>query len=195
MRPHTKQGIRGTYLEARRQLDAATVAALSEAIRQRLEEVVEYRRAGAVLSYVASKDNEVDTRPVIAAALGAGRTVLVPIAEPGGGMIWSRIHSLDGLVPSRFGILEPMRSRRRIVRPPADGVVLVPGVAFSENGYRIGYGGGYFDRFLRPYEGIAIGLAYESQIAAGLPVEPHDVPVDLVVTESRVVRPDAGCGD
>lgn len=71
-------------------------------------------------------------------------------------------------------------------------VVLVLGLAFDRQGYRLGHGGGYFDRFLRPPSPLAIGLAFDEQILAEVPRLPHDLPMDLVVTPSRVLRPAGG---
>ena len=181
-----KRAIRTQVLDARRAMPPEEVAGKSRAIVDRLRALEAFRKAGHVLTYVASKDNEVDTLPLIESLLAQGRPVLVPVAEPGGHLTWSRLGALSELCPSRFGILEPQSAFRRPMSPPASGLVLVPGIAFTPNGYRIGYGRGYFDRFLAGFPGVKVGLAYELQIIEGFPAEPHDAPVDLVVTETTV---------
>jgi 5-formyltetrahydrofolate cyclo-ligase len=88
------------------------------------------------------------------------------------------------LVPGPYGILEPRRDTREYVVPPDDAPVIVPGIAFSPAGHRIGYGKGYYDRFLAAHHGLKLGLAYEMQIVPSIPSDTHDVPVDLVITET-----------
>jgi len=181
-----KEELRRTFLDIRRKLPEEVAAARSAAIMERVISLDEVRDASVVLTYVSSKDNEVDTTGLIKRLLGNSVDVFVPIAGPQGELVWSRIESLDELERGRFGILEPRRDCRRLsAPPPSTGPVLVPGVAFSPAGYRIGYGGGYFDRFLAGYNGAGIGLAFQCQVLPELPADPHDVPVDIVVTEQK----------
>lgn len=183
-----KARLRREYLEARRALTPAQAAGRSAAIIRRLRRLKVFREAREFLIYVASKDNEVDTKPLIRRLLKNGRPVCVPIAEPGGRIAWSRLIDLDDLEPARFGILEPRPQCRRIVPPPPAALVIVPGVAFTRDGWRIGYGGGFFDRFLAGHDGPSCALAYEMQLLDRLAPDPHDVPVDFVVTETRTYR-------
>lgn len=184
----TKSEIRKRCLEARRAMAPQDAAAKSHAIAQRLESLPVFAEAVGVLCYVASKDNEVDTRGLIGARLERGIAVLVPIAEAEGRMAWSQLRALDELAPGRFGILEPRPECRRIVTPPPEAPVIVPGIAFSPEGHRVGYGGGYYDRFLDAPRGPAIGLAYEIQIVAPWKTATHDIPVDFVVTETQTIK-------
>ena len=181
-----KTELRKKYLEARRALSPQDAADRSAAVIERLESLAAFKRARAVLSYVSSKDNEVDTHSLIGRMLNKGRTVLVPIAQPDRAMEWSKLETLDELAPGRFGILEPRMESRRLMAPPPDSIVIVPGVAFTTDGHRIGYGGGYFDRFLASYKGTSIGVAFDLQIMEPIEMLTHDIPVDLVVTESHV---------
>jgi len=169
-------------------MSAAEVARKSGAIVERLKTLPAFTSAEAFLCYVSSKDNEVDTHGLLDWLLHARRTVLVPISEPDGTLLWSRIRSLDVLLPGRFGILEPREPARRIMRPPPSSVVIVPGVAFTSDGCRIGYGGGYFDRFLAQYGGPVVALAFDLQIVSSFQVETHDIPMDFVVTETAIYR-------
>lgn len=183
-----KAEIRARSLQARRAMPYADVELKSRAIIERLMDLPEFTCTGAVLVYVSSKDNEADTHALIERLLAGQRTVLVPIAERDGAMSWSRILSLNELEPGRFGILEPRHEFRRIMDPPNDSVVIVPGVAFSPDGHRIGYGGGYFDRFLEQFTGTTIALAFDAQMVNHIPASEHDVPMDIILTETRVYR-------
>ena len=181
-----KSAVRKAILERRRSIAPEDATAKSAAILDRLQALPELTSADTALCYVSSKDNEVDTQRLIAWLLGEKRRVLVPIAEPKGKLVWSELHSLDELAPGRFDILEPRTERRRVVEPPEGAPVIVPGIAFTPDRRRIGDGGGYFDRFLAAHRGISIGLAFDMQIVPGFESHGHDVPVDFVVTESRV---------
>ena len=183
----TKSELRRRCLEARRNMAPENVAAKSKAIADRLQDLTAFRQAKTVLCYVSSKDNEVDTQGLIAVLLAEGRTVLVPIAEPERQLTWSRLEALDELAPARFDILEPRSECRRMEAPPPHALVLVPGIAFTPDGYRIGYGGGYYDRFLVQHHGPKVALAFEQQLVPAFDRGPHDVPVDAVVTEQRVL--------
>lgn len=169
----------------RRGLGAFEVEARSAATIARVRELPPFASAATILCYVASKDNEVNTQPLIETLLAEGRTVLVPIAGKDRILNWSRIESMHELAPARFGILEPRPEFLRITNPPDDSVAIVPGIAFQPDGYRIGYGGGFYDRFLAHYAGVSIGLAFDVQIVESFPIEAHDVPLHYIVTESQ----------
>jgi len=183
-----KAEIRERMLQARRALADEVVAEKNRAIISRLEQLPEFAQAQAVLTYVSSKDNEVDTQGLIEDLLREGRMVLVPIAGRDRVMVWSRLLSLDELAKGRFGILEPPPEARRIMDPPGGAVAVVPGVAFTREGWRIGYGGGYFDTFLAGFAGTSIAIAFEAQMVESIPTDQHDVPMDMVVTEAAVYR-------
>lgn len=183
-----KKTIRQRLLAARQALSLAEVTEKSAAIGANVKTLPEFTAASTVLTYVASKDNEVDTKPLIQWLLREQRTVLVPATLGKGQMAWSRLEEMAELAPATFGVLEPKPEYRRDTVPPAGSVVLVPGLAFTETGWRIGYGGGYFDRFLAGFHGAKIALAYAMQMVPEVPVAPHDVPMDVIVTEAGIHR-------
>lgn len=187
-----KSELRERTLDVRRSLSTETVSVGSRAIVSRLKALPEFAQANCVLTYVSSKDNEVDTHGLIEDLLREGRTVLVPIAGRNRSMEWSRLLSLDELAAGRFGILEPPPEARRIEAAPDGSVVVVPGVAFTRDGWRIGYGGGYFDTFLARFTGTSIAIAFEAQLLNSIPADEHDVPIDIVVTERAVYRRHGG---
>lgn len=181
-----KAAIRAQALAARRALSPSAVAAGSRAIQERLAALAAYREAGTLLCYVASKDNEVETLPLIEADLAAGRDVLVPVMQPGRRLGWSRLERVEDLTPNRWGILEPGTQARVWVDPPVDAACVVPGVAFRRDGYRVGYGGGYYDRFLSVFVGKSFGLSFSCQLNDAWTPDNFDQPVDFVVTEDAV---------
>jgi 5-formyltetrahydrofolate cyclo-ligase len=183
-----KADLRAKYLGLRKAMDPADAESRSAEIIDRLRRLPAFGAAKGFLVYIASKDNEVDTRPLIRSLLKHIHPVLVPIAEPGRKLVWSRLRDMDELEPARFGILEPRPGTRRIAKPPPDSIVIAPGVAFSVDGWRIGYGGGYFDRFLADFGGPIIGLAYDIQIVTHIDNDPFDIPMDFIVTETTTYR-------
>jgi 5-formyltetrahydrofolate cyclo-ligase len=140
--------------------------------------------------YVAAK-GEIDPASVLEAAAAAGATVALPrvATEPPR----LRFHRADAgpLTPGRFGLREPSAAAPEIPLDELD-VVLVPGLAFDAEGRRLGFGGGYYDGVFgagSPRRPALIGLCYDFQIVAQCPAGQGDVPVDLVVTDARVLRP------
>lgn len=182
-----KATLRKEYLEKRRALSPADAIARSHVIRERLLEFAPFRAARVFTVYVSSMDNEVDTHGIIEWLLASGRTVLVPISLKGGLMMWSRLRHLNELQRSKFGILEPSPDHIRPANPPADALVLVPGIAFTRDGYRIGYGAGYYDRYLAGAHGLAVALAYDLQLIDSIPRQSYDQPVDVLITETETV--------
>lgn len=182
-----KAALRAAVLERRRALDAETHRELSAAIARRVADDHRYRDARVLHTYIDARDKEVATRDLVRAALREGRRVVCPRALPGGRLEHYEIGSLEDLEPGRFGLLEPPPDAARAVDPGAVGLVLVPGIAFDREGFRIGFGGGYYDRFLAVIEAPSIGLAFALQLVDRVPREAHDVPVDAIVTEREVI--------
>lgn len=180
-----KGQLKGSINEKRNSLTKEEIQDKSEKIRDKLFSLLQYRKSKAVMFFV-SFNSEVSTHGMIREALKS-KTVIVPKVanneiEP------SVIIDFDNLVPSgKFGILEPIEAMN-IAHKNID-LVLVPGIAFDSEGHRIGYGFGYYDRFLAKVpKAIKIGLAFDFQVVDKIPSEAHDVPIDLVVTEERVVE-------
>lgn len=173
-----KADVRQSMLKARRQLDPGTVREKSGTILARLRALPAYREARAVLFYFPI-NNEVDTVPLIREALEEKR-VLLPYMEDG--IKAARVTDLDDLTEGMYGTKEPVTKE-----PAAFDLVLVPGLAFDRARNRIGYGKGWYDRFLASCNAGTIGLAFGMQIVDSLPVEPHDIPMDIVVTEEGII--------
>jgi len=186
-----KQELRAAALRNRRSIDPEELTALSSLVRANLHSLREYRDARLLVSYCA-KEDEVQTRQIIQSALEEGKRVAVVVTEASSKTLsFSEIDSFeDDLAPGAFGILEPKPGHLRPVPLQRADLVLVPLVAWDEKGHRLGYGAGYFDRALaRARRVTKVGLALESQRLPQIPESRHDVPLDIVVTEKRVVRP------
>lgn len=171
-------------------LPVPQVRANSAAIWERLSVLPEFVAASWLLVYV-SKGHEVDTHGLIQQLLAMGRRVCVPkFDEAGHRYVASELRDFDSeLQAGKLTILEPRPDAVRIVGVDKLDALLVPGLAFDEKGNRLGRGMGYFDRILAETGGRKIGLAYDFQILKEIPVNAHDVRMDLVVTENRMIKP------
>lgn len=185
-----KSSLRSNYLAARAGIPVASRRRSDDAIRTRLLSLPVVREATVVLTYV-SVCAEVDTRVLIEELLDAGRAVAVPLTDPAAHtMSFRRIASLDELCPGAYGIPEPSDAAPALaIREMVGSVCLVPGLVFDGVGHRVGYGGGYYDRFLPFYPGWKVAPARTTQLSSNtLPTAAHDVPVDFIVTEATSWR-------
>lgn len=146
---------------------------------------------GAVVGGYHPIRSEIDPRPLMAALEAAGCVLALPCTPPrgaDGGLVFRRLDAMHPLARSAFGVLEPPPAAP-LVEPD---VVLVPLLAFDRTGARLGYGAGHYDRTLpalRRRPGFrAIGLAYAAQEVERLPTEPHDAPLDGILTECAYIR-------
>ena len=183
-----KQRLREERLAARETLSEQERCALDQSITQKLLETPEYAEAATVLTYV-SVSSEVSTRMIIERALCDGKTVAVPRCLPGHRLEFVAITSLDQLVPAPFNLLEPAKDLSALTESHMnDTICIVPALLVDAKGYRLGYGAGFYDRFLSTYSGKKICLAYQQNLSkTELPHTEFDVPVDMVITESAVL--------
>ena len=184
-----KSSLRSNYLVARRTIPARTRLESDSSIESSLRSFSIFAEAPLVLTYV-SREAEVGTRSLIESLLAEGRRVAVPRVDlEAHSMTFHEIGSLDELVPRTMRILEPLADAPALTEPAqlAGSVCLVPGLVFDGAGHRVGYGGGYYDRFLAFYPGDKIGLARTTMLSSNpLPTDGHDVPVDFIATEGAV---------
>jgi len=188
-----KAEIRKSMLQARNAMTREEIAAGSLAIVKRLVDLEEIRRASTLMVYLAF-GSEVITDGLILWGWGEGKRVVVPRCHPGSReMTACRIDGFDELEKGHYGIREPKAGHVRPVPRGEIEAVVVPAVAFDRRGCRVGYGGGYYDRFL-PEEPQAarIGAAFARQIVMAIPADSHDVTVGIIVTEAEVIIPSGG---
>ena len=183
-----KQRLREERLAAREVLSEQERSVLDDRITQKLLATSEYAEATTVLTYV-SVLSEVSTRMFIESALRDGKTVAVPRCLPGHCLEFVAITSLDQLISAPFGLLEPPKELPALTEEQMDAsICIVPALLVDTKGYRLGYGAGFYDRFLSTYPGKKICLAYQQNLSQTmLPHTASDVAVDVVITESDVL--------
>jgi len=175
-------------LSARDSLTPRDRTAKSREISGRLFSLPDFISARTVL-FFASFRSEVETEPMIRASLQAGKRVLLPKVK-GGELELFEIGDFDrDIAPGAWGIPEPSSGRPAALSEIH--LILVPGAAFDEGGNRIGYGAGFYDKLLRTYKGMTMALAFELQIVPHVPTDAHDVPVQKILTEKRVIETSA----
>lgn len=181
-----KTALRAEYVRIRTKISPALRSTTDARILQRLVELPTWREARLVLTYV-SFGSEVDTHGLMQAAWSAGKQVAVPRCRRSHSLDFYVISSEDDLGPGLRGLMEPSPDCGRPLTPPqmVGSLCIVPGLVFDADGYRIGYGGGYYDRFLAFYPGEKVALVRSRQLSGNpLPRDEHDVPVDWLVSES-----------
>lgn len=141
-----------------------------------------------VIGLTISSFPEVDTAGLVRAIWASGKRVAVPKCLPKSrGMDFYIIENFSQLEIVYMHLREPKTEDAVYVPPSAIGLLVVPGVVFSKDGYRIGFGGGYYDRYLENYSGETRSLAFAIQLADAIAVEPHDVPVGGIYTEAGFI--------
>lgn len=159
----------------------------NEKISEQMCEIIDKSAENTVFTYV-SGDIEVDTRRIINYSLKVGKRVAVPRCLDGNGtMRFYYIDSPAQLQKGRFGILEPCAYCKE-ADDLSRGLCIVPGLSFDGKGCRLGFGKGYYDRFLAEFKGTAVGLCYACNVTHSLPTDSFDRPVDMLVTEAGVYR-------
>ena len=184
----SKSEARKEALKLRRQLSPREVQALSASVRENLLHLPEYNASQIIACYVA-KQHEVQTAEILKMALASGKRIVVPRSDPVSfSLTFHEIHGLDELQLGNFGVLEPAQDSKTISLTKVD-LVIVPVVAWDSRGNRMGYGMGYFDRALKDKGKVrCVGLAFEIQLRDPLPTSSTDIPLDMIITEKRVVR-------
>ena len=193
-----KDSLRAAFKQKRLALSPEERASIDAVIAERVCELPEFENAELIACYL-SFGAEVETRGIIERAWQEGKTVALPRCVPvSRRMRWYTIDSLDGLERHAFGMQEPAEDPAREVGLAAHkgALAIVPALAVDMQGYRLGYGGGYYDAFLAEFPGVAVGLCREAQVVENLAAlgarERYDIPVDLVITETRFLRAHRG---
>ena len=182
-----KKKLRAQTKEMRRSMSPVLKQSLDRKIKNKLLNLWAVREAEVVLCYV-STDIEVDTKELINALFQMGKRVAVPRCEGGKSeMNFYFIDSLSQLSPGSFGVEEPASIRENLVTDTQNSVCIVPAFMFDRNGYRLGYGKGYYDRYLSGYEGMSVGICYTENLQQKLYHGKYDRSVDLVVTDKEII--------
>lgn len=169
----------------REEVSALHVLEMSARICERVIAMPEYHAAKRILCYNALQ-MEVQTGGLIREILRAGKELYLPVTGENHNITAVRLLDPEKVHRGAFRVMEP--DGNETIDPGKLDLVLVPGLAFDRSGGRIGYGAGCFDRFLPSCRGVKAGLALEMQLINRVPMESHDVYVDLVVTEKEIYR-------
>ena len=173
-----KSVLRREMQRQRRTLSAETVAEYGILIARELRKTKEYRDASSIYLYLSCK-NEVSTREILRCALQDGKKIAAPRVQ-GSVMEFYEIRGMEDTVRGTFGIAEPKPTAPLATDETA--LMLVPGLAFDRSGNRLGYGGGFYDRYLHLHPNHpTIGLCYPFQVVETLDAQPHDMPVGRVL--------------
>lgn len=186
-----KKGIRKNILKDKDKLSHDIIVEKSRAIFDTLRETDYYKNANNVMIYV-TLGKEVITPPIMDDLMARGKRVFVPLTVPKTKeLIVSELKDFkNDLEEGHFGVLEPKKEATRPVDPSILDLVIVPGVAFDRQGYRVGYGAGYYDRFLLRIseKATTIALAFDMQLIDKVPTEDFDMSVQHIITESQFIH-------
>ena len=162
---------------------------LDEVIEKKLKDNKIYKNSKNIFIYLGF-GSEINTIKYVEDFLQEGKKVIVPYTDMKNKVMYGiEINTLDGLKKNKFGILEPTDSSEVFNKEDID-LIIMPGVAFDRSGNRVGYGGGYYDKFLSEINSDipTIALAYDIQILEEVPSEKHDIKVHMVITEKDTIK-------
>jgi len=191
-----KKTLRARLLKTRDSIPPEQKARKDAAIMERLFALDLFKNAKGLLLY-ASFRSEVDTTRCLSETIRLGKRLILPAVDSRRReLILYEVKEISELKPGYMGIPEPaIRENRQVTLKDID-LIIVPGVGFDQECNRLGYGGGYYDRLLGGATGqrlrsggriAALALAFEEQITEKIPSEPHDVKVDMIITDKRVI--------
>lgn len=185
-----KNVTRKEILSLRNSMSIEEVASRSEEIKNKLISTPMYAEAKHIFSFL-SFNKEVLTKPIIDDCLQKGKKVYIPLCNMEIREVV--LCSFDGwnkLRPNRMGILEPAKDSIRISDRKVLDLAIVPGAVFDKAGNRIGYGGGYYDKFFSSLKKniVKIAVCYSFQLVDHIAPDPHDVPMDYIITEKEIIR-------
>ncbi len=187
MEKNRKAEIRTEVKKRRASADTTKLHEASLRIMEQFVSLPAYQETEILLAYVDAK-REVETRLLMAQAWKDGKKVAAPRVDGDGIMHYYYMDSLEDLEPGSFGIMEP--KKECALCETEKGLLLMPGVAFDVACHRVGYGGGYYDRYLERHPGLVhIALAFEFQVFEEVPFEAHDILPELIVTDRRILKP------
>ena len=176
-----KKQFRSELLSRQKSLSLEYKKEASEKIAEKVFKNSDYLKADTIFIY-SGMVNEVDTSIIMTDALSKGKRVTVPKTISFGYMEAWRIKSLDDLEPGKYGILEPIAGSE-VIKPEDIDLVFLPCLSFRKDGYRLGYGGGFYDIFLLKGNFNRIIIAFDKMRCEDIPIDTHDQKADLIITE------------
>jgi 5-formyltetrahydrofolate cyclo-ligase len=186
-----KRALRAHYKEKRRLISSDAKAVLDAALCRAITQLDAFRRADVILAFYPSF-LEPDIIPVINEALKRKKKVAFPMCNVSDHtMRFKYVSDLNELKLGSYSIPEPQDSNEEY-SGEAFALSIVPALAFDKNGYRLGYGAGYYDRFLSDFNGISVGAAYSEFITDTLPHDIFDIKTDIIISERGTIFINAG---
>lgn len=183
----TKRLLREKYFKKRKSKDSLIKKTNDQLILNKLFSFDKYKKCNTVFMYM-SKPDEISTYKLFEKALFDKKTVALPRCIEGKKELqFFKVNSLTDLEEGKFKILEPKKNICSQILSCEKDLCVVPGISFDMQGYRLGYGGGYYDRFLTEFKGNTVGLCYEDLIVSVLPKDKFDIAVDTIITENRII--------
>lgn len=182
-----KQMMRQQIKENLSTMDRLAYEQASFRIARRLFSLKEWKEAQTV-AVTVSNVPEVDTWQIIRQGWLEGKQIAVPKCAPAErGLNFYQLTAFTELEKVYYNLYEPIPSTARLVERTEMDLILIPGLAFDCSGSRLGFGGGYYDRFLAGYDGKTAALAFSQQLVEELPKEPHDLPMMRIITEDEMI--------
>lgn len=175
-----KKELRKKYTKVRAEVEDKDLK--DKLIRKNLRELDIYKKAKSVFVFISYR-SEVDTKGIIEDILADGKKLLVPLVK-GSQMIAVEVKGIDDLGPNKMGILEP-KSGEEVIDVD---LTITPGLAFDKAGYRLGYGGGYYDKFFAKVDTIRMGIGYYDQFVESLVHEDYDKPLEYLLTDRGLIE-------
>lgn len=175
-----KKELRKKYTKVRAEVENKDLK--DKLIRKNLRELDIYKKAKSVFVFISYR-SEVDTKGIIEDILADGKKLLVPLVK-GSQMIAVEVKGIDDLEPNKMGILEP-KSGEEVTDVD---LTITPGLAFDKAGYRLGYGGGYYDKFFAKVDTIRMGIGYSDQFVESLVHEDYDKPLEYLLTDRGLIE-------
>lgn len=175
-----KKELRKKYTKVRAEVEDKDLK--DKLIRKNLRELDLYKKARSVFVFISYR-SEVDTKGIIDDILADGKKLLVPLVK-GSEMIAVEVKGIDDLEPNKMGILEP-KDGEEVTEVD---LTLTPGLAFDKAGYRLGYGGGYYDKFFAKVDTIRMGIGYYDQFVESLVHEDYDKPLEYLLTDRGLIE-------
>jgi 5-formyltetrahydrofolate cyclo-ligase len=185
-----KSEIRKKALEQRSKISFSKINQWSKKICDKFFSLSELNTAKKIMSFV-TKSKEVNTFSLMERLLDEGYLLYVPFTRKDKiALGTAQINDLDhDLMQGVFDVLEPLNNIRDETPPEDLDIIIVPGLVFTRDGYRIGYGGGYYDSFLAEHgsDSLKVGFCYSQFLTDEIPIEEHDIPVDIIITEKEII--------
>lgn len=184
-----KKDLRKEMLRKRSQIPKETREKYSKEIGNSLYKTDYYKKAKTIMAFI-SFGSEMNTKYIIEHAISEGKIVVIPVMVPETRELKiSRLLDFSELEIGFYNILTPKTEFLRFLDPDTIDLILTPGLIFARDGYRIGYGGGYYDRFLASRDKVTkIAIGFDMQVTDSVPTDKYDIPVDYILTEKNFIK-------